>query len=173
VFTLGMSPGTASFTMTLFALVFIIFAIPAGVLATKVGRKRTIMVGIIGLVAVLAIAPIAGTISSTVLMGILGFGGFFWAFINVNSIVMLWEVSRKKQGAFTGIYYVFSQSAAAIGPILFGLLTDLMVLFFGFTLATKWLLLWPFAIVFLIIAFIAMLGVKRGEAGEERTLAKT
>jgi MFS family permease len=173
VFTLGMSPGTASFTLTLFALVFIIFAIPAGIISTKVGRKRTIMVGIIGFIAVLFIAPIAGTISSTVLMGLLGFGGFFWAFINVNSIVMLWEVSRKKQGTFTGIYYVFSQSAAAIGPILFGLLTDLMVVFFGFTLATKWLLLWPFAIVFLAIAFIAMLGVKRGEAGEERMLAKT
>jgi hypothetical protein len=68
---------------------------------------------------------------------------------------------------------VFSQSAAAVGPILFGLLTDLMVVFFGYTLATKWVLLWPFAIVFFVLAFIAMLGVKRGEAGEERTLAKT
>jgi maltose/moltooligosaccharide transporter len=172
VFTLGMAPNTASFTMTLFALVFIIFAIPGGAIALKLGRKRTIMIGIIGFIAVLIITPIVASISQLILMGVLGFGGFFWAFINVNSIVMLWEVSRKKQGTFTGIYYVFSQSASAIGPIVFGFLADVMVIYFGFTVTTKWMLLWPFAIIFLIIAFIAMLGVKRGEVGEERALAK-
>jgi len=101
------------------------------------------------------------------LMAILGLGGFFWAFINVNSIVMLWEVSRKKQGTYTGIYYIFSQLAAALGPIVFGLLADLLEIFFGFTLTTKWIILWPYSIVFLILALIAMFFVKRGEAGEE------
>lgn len=84
---------------------------------------------------------------------------------------MLWEVSWKKQGAYTGIYYISSQLAAAIGPIVFGLLADSLVLFFGFTLATKWVLLWPFAIIFLVLALVAIFFVRRGEAGEEEAMA--
>lgn len=164
-FTLGWTAGTASFTMTLFALVFVLFAVPGGLIAVKFGRRRTIMIGLVGLIITLAVASFVTV--QIPLMAILGLGGFFWAFINVNSIVMLWEVSRKKQGTYTGIYYIFSQLAAALGPIVFGLLADLLEIFFGFTLNTKWILLWPYAIFFLIIALIAMFFVKRGEAGEE------
>ncbi len=165
VFTLSWTPGTASFTMTLFALIFVLFAVPGGLIALKFGRRRTIMIGLVGLILTLAAASFVTV--QLPLMAILGLGGFFWAFINVNSIVMLWEVSRKKQGTYTGIYYIFSQLAAALGPIVFGLLADLLEIFFGFTLTTKWIILWPYSIVFLILALIAMFFVKRGEAGEE------
>ncbi|MHA2428460.1 MAG: MFS transporter [Candidatus Hermodarchaeia archaeon] len=168
VFTLLWPEYIASLAMTLFALVFVIFAIPGGLLAVKFGRRRTIMVGLVGMIITLAIVSFMRDFI-TVLIS-LGLAGFFWAFVNVNSIVMLWEVSRKKQGAYTGIYYVSSQFAAAIGPIVFGLLADILVLFFGFTLSTKWILLWPFSIVFLILALIAMIFVKRGEVGEEEKL---
>jgi MFS family permease len=165
VFTLLWPENIASLAMTLFALVFVIFAIPGGLLAVKFGRRRTIMVGLVGMIITLVIVSVMRDFI-TVLVS-LGLAGFFWAFVNVNSIVMLWEISRKKQGAYTGIYYVSSQFAAAIGPIVFGLLADVLVLFFGFTLSTKWLLLWPFSIVFLILSLIAMIFVKRGEVGEE------
>ncbi|MHA2406108.1 MAG: MFS transporter [Candidatus Hermodarchaeia archaeon] len=168
VFTLLWPEYIASLAMTLFALVFVIFAIPGGLLAVKFGRRRTIMVGLVGMIITLVIVSFMRDFI-TVLIS-LGLAGFFWAFVNVNSIVMLWEVSRKKQGAYTGIYYVSSQFAAAIGPIVFGLLADILVLFFGFTLSTKWILLWPFSIVFLILALIAMIFVKRGEVGEEEKL---
>jgi len=128
------------------------------------------MIGLVGMIVTLIIASFVT--AQIPLMAILGLGGFFWAFVNVNSIVMLWEVSRKKQGTYTGIYYVFSQLAAALGPIVFGLLADLLVIFFGFTLATKWVLLWPYSIIFLILALIAMFFVKRGEAGEEYELTQ-
>ncbi|MFX1562243.1 MAG: MFS transporter [Promethearchaeota archaeon] len=170
VFTLGWPVNVASFTMTFFALVFVVFAIPGGLLAQKLGRKRTIMIGLIGMMVLLGIAPFVT--EQLPLMALLGFAGFFWAFVNVNSIVMLWELSRKKQGTYTGIYYVSSQSAAAIGPILFGVLVDVLVTFFAFSNSTKWILLWPFSIVFLAVAFIAMFGVSRGEAGEEEALSK-
>ena len=165
VFFLNWAPNIASFTMTLFALSFVIFAVPAGLIALKLGRKRTIMIGLIGLIIVLFIAAFVP--QQLPLMAVLGVGGFFWAFVNVNSITMLWEVSRKKQGAYTGIYYIFSQLAAALGPILFALLVDLMVILLGATLATKWVILWPFSIIFLGLAFVAMFFVRRGEAGEE------
>ena len=168
VFTLLWPENIASLAMTLFALVFVIFAIPGGLLAVKFGRRRTIMVGLIGMIVTLVIVSFMRDFITVLLS--LGLAGFFWAFVNVNSIVMLWEVSRKKQGAYTGIYYVSSQFAATIGPIVFGLLADFLVLFFGFTLTTKWLILWPFSIVFLIISLIAMIFVRRGEVGEEEEL---
>lgn len=171
VFTLLWPENIASLAMTLFALVFVLFAVPGGLIAVKFGRRRTIMVGLIGMIITLIIVPFMQDFITVLLS--LGLAGFFWAFVNVNSIVMLWEVSRKKQGAYTGIYYVSSQFAAAIGPIVFGLLADILVLYFGFTLATKWLLLWPFAIIFLIIALIAIFFVRRGEAGEEAEMAET
>jgi MFS family permease len=123
------------------------------------------MIGLIGLIIVLFIAAFVP--QQLPLMAILGVGGFFWAFVNVNSITMLWEVSRKKQGAYTGIYYIFSQLAAALGPIIFAFLVDFMVILLGATVATKWVILWPFSIIFLGLAFVAMLFVRRGEAGEE------
>ncbi|MFX1561881.1 MAG: MFS transporter [Promethearchaeota archaeon] len=169
-YTLGWPANVASFTMTLFALVFVVFAIPGGFLALKLGRKRTIMIGLVGMMVVLGIAPFVT--AQLPLMALLGVAGFFWAFVNVNSIVILWELSRKKQGTYTGIYYVSSQSAAALGPFLFGFLVDLLVTYFGYTDATKWILLWPFSIVFLLIAFLAMFGVSRGEAGEEDKLTE-
>ncbi len=170
VFTLLWPENIAALAMTLFALVFVIFAIPGGLIAVKFGRRRTIMTGLIGMIITLVIVSFMRDFITVLLS--LGLAGFFWSFVNVNSIVMLWEVSRKKQGAYTGIYYVSSQFAAALGPIAFGLLADILVLFFGFTLATKWLLLWPFAIVFLIIALVAMVFVRRGEAGEEAEMSK-
>jgi MFS family permease len=170
VFTLLWPENIASLAMTLFALVFVIFAIPGGLIAVKFGRRRTIMVGLIGMIITLVIVSFMRDFITVLLS--LGLAGFFWSFVNVNSIVMLWEVSRKKQGAYTGIYYVSSQFAAAIGPIAFGLLADVLVLFFGFTLATKWLLLWPFSIIFLIVALLAMIFVRRGEAGEEAEMSE-
>jgi len=169
-FTLGWPANVASFTMTLFALVFVIFAIPGGLVAQKLGRKRTIMIGLLGMMVILGIAPFVT--AQLPLMALLGVAGFFWAFVNVNSIVMLWELSRKKQGTYTGIYYVSSQSAAAVGPIVFGVLVDLLVTFFAFSDSAKWVLLWPFSIVFLAIAFVAMFGVTRGEVGEEEKLTE-
>jgi MFS family permease len=165
VFTLTMSPGLATFTMTLFALVFVVFAIPGGLIALKLGRRNTIMIGLVGFIITLFGAMFIT--DQFLLMGLLGLGGFFWAFVNVNSIVILWEVSRKKQGTFTGIYYVFSQLAAAIGPIIFGGIVDLLVIFSLATPTSKWSFIWPYSIFFLVLALIAMFFVKRGEAGEE------
>ena len=172
VFTLTMSPGLATFTMTLFALVFVLFAIPGELVALKLGRRNTIMIGLVGMIITLAIAAlITDPAQQLLLMGVLGIVGFFWAFVNVNSIVMLWEVSGKKQGVYTGIYYVFSQFAAAVGPIIFGALADALVLASLATPTSKWSLIWPYSIFFLLIALFAMFFVRRGEVGEEEKMA--
>ena len=168
-FTLGWTPGMSSQTKLPFALAIILFAIPAGFIARKIGRKRSIMIGLVGMMAMIAFVPFTGG-SRTFILVLLGVAGVFWALVNVNSIVMLWELSRKKLGAQTGIYYVFSQTSAAIAPSLFGLIIFLPMISVLFPATNIWVAIWPFSIIFLIAAFLFMLGVKRGEAGEEETL---
>jgi hypothetical protein len=60
------------------------------------------MLGLLGMIITLVIVSFMRDFIAVFLS--LRLAGFFWAFVNVNSIVMLWEVSRKKQGAYTGIY---------------------------------------------------------------------
>jgi len=129
VFTLGMEAATASFTPTLFALTFVLFAIPSGFIARFIGRKVTIIIGLIGMMVTVACVPLVQV--QLFLMLLLGIGGFFWAMININSI--LWELSQRKLGSYTGIYYVFSQSAAALGPFFFGIMADVLQISLGYT----------------------------------------
>ncbi|MFX1331574.1 MAG: hypothetical protein ACFE9W_08460, partial [Promethearchaeota archaeon] len=93
------------------------------------------------------------------LFALLGIGGFFWAMINVNSIVIVWElVGKSRLGAGTGMYYAFSMSAAILGPVITGVVFDL----------TSVALLFPVSIGFLIIALILTLAIKTGEVGDEQ-----
>lgn len=142
--------------LTGFSLMFVLFAIPAGFIADKLGRRNTILGGIIGLIAILVI----GTLITDywTLFIVLGFGGIFWALINVNSIVIVWELLGKSRlGAGTGLYYLFSMTAAVIGPFATGIIFDL----------TSIALLFPVSIFFLIIALILTLSVRTGEVGDE------
>jgi Na+/melibiose symporter-like transporter len=166
VYSLGWTAPQSSLVKVLFILTFIVFAVPGGVIGRKAGRKTTILVGLIGMMATIAIVPLLGS-QYVPVMAVLGLTGIFWAMVNVNSIVIVWELSQKKLGAGTGIYYVFSQSSAALGPVLFGVLADLLVISLILTINTKFILLWPYALVFWVLAFIFMLFVRRGEAGEE------
>ncbi len=166
VYSLGWTAPQSSLVKVLFILTFILFAVPGGVIGRKIGRKTTILVGLIGMMATIAIVPLLGN-QYVLVMAVLGLTGIFWAMVNVNSIVIVWALSQKKLGAGTGIYYVFSQSSAALGPVLFGVLADVLVISLILTLNTKFILLWPYALVFLVLAFIFMLFVKRGEADEK------
>ncbi|MFX1473904.1 MAG: MFS transporter [Promethearchaeota archaeon] len=168
-FTLGWTAGQSSQTKLPFALAIILFAIPAGFIARKIGRKRSIIIGLIGMIAMIVIVPFTGG-NRTLILAILGVAGAFWAMVNVNSIVILWELSRKKLGAQTGIYYVFSQTSAAIAPSLFGAIVFIPVIPVLFPSTTIWVAIWPFSVIFLLAALLCMLGVQRGEAGEEETL---
>ncbi|MFA5422120.1 MAG: MFS transporter [Bacilli bacterium] len=129
---------------------------PIGILSTKIGRKNTILTGIIVLILGFIAVFVASLLSLGwliyVAMVIVGFG---WAAINVNSYPMVVEMSKGPNiGVFTGYYYAASMLAQAVTPVLSGLLMDefgmLPVLF-------------PYAIFFSIAAFVTMLFVKHGE----------
>ncbi len=150
---LGVKASAASRMLTTVPLLFVIFALPAGFIGTSFGRKKTILVGIVLFSVDLVI--IAFTKAGIMLYILFAFAGIAWALINVNSITIVWELaSAKKIGTYTGLYYFFSSLAQIIAPPLAGLIMD----------KTSKASLFPFAITFFLLAFVMMLGGKRGEA---------
>ncbi|MHA1166894.1 MAG: MFS transporter [Candidatus Hodarchaeales archaeon] len=176
VYTLGIANvEDAAFYLTLFALPFIIFAIPAGFIANRIGRGNTIKIGLIGMLtflAVLAFLPMrtmAATDNGTamlVLMVCLVGAGSFWALINVNSIVIIWEIGKEKRGAYTGMYYFFSMAAAILGPPVVGVLLFIFKPVVGAVNEIDSLFL--VSIVFVFLALLCMFGVKSGERTVEK-----
>jgi MFS family permease len=132
----------------------IVSYIPVGIIATKIGRKKTILFG----VALLAISFASGTLFrsfSPVINGIFVVVGIAWASINVNSYPMVVEMSRGSDvGKFTGFYYSFSMSAQIITPILSGALLE----------HVGYYTLFPYAAFFVALSFVTMLFVKHGDS---------
>jgi len=156
VFTLGLEAGTASIYAGLVTVSFILFSVPAGLLGTRYGREGTIRIGLVGM----ALLTLTGyfIIQNTFTFAlILVLAGFMWAMINVNSLPLVYDHGDEQRiGAFTGLYYFSSQLAAVLGPTLGGILVD--------SLGDQYRWLWLFSFVFMAFAFLAMLGVRRGEA---------
>jgi MFS family permease len=121
---LGISVGSGTQMLTAFAAALIVFSIPSGLIATRVGRKPTIVTGLIGMLLGLIIGTFVR--SPTLLLVVLALMGGFWALVNINSLPMVYDLSGQKSiGAYTGLYYFASSAAAITGPILAGQLIDL------------------------------------------------
>ena len=156
VFSLGLTPGTASIFAGLVAVSFMLFAIPAGLLGTKYGRKRVIQIGLTGLVVIFAVAYfiIQGEVAFVLTLVVTG---LFWACVNVNSLPLVYDHGdENKIGAYTGLYYFSSQSAAVLGPTLGGIAVA--------QLGNEYRWLFPFAAVFMLLAWFAMQQVKAAKA---------
>lgn len=152
VFTLGISPGTASIMAGSISVTFILFAIPAGMLGTKYSRRSVIIIGIIGLVFVMLLGFFIIQ-SAVTFVVVLVIAGIFWALINVNSLPLVYDYGdERKIGAYTGLYYFASQSAAVLGPTLGGITVDVM--------GDQYRWLWLFSTLFLGLAFLTMTQVK-------------
>ncbi|RME50536.1 MAG: MFS transporter [Caldilineae bacterium] len=122
-FELGVTTGRASQLFTIAGGVFILFAVPAGYIAGRIGRKRTILGGLGGFV--LGVVMILLLNNLTVVIVALVIVGASWALVNINSLPMVVDsVSQEQLGAYTGLYYFASMSAAIIGPIAIGQVID-------------------------------------------------
>lgn len=166
---LGLSGGDSAFQISYIGLSFMLMAVPAGLLARKLKRKNVIKVGIWVMVAcVILMYLIPANILTTQFASLMGSGfyvlsiilivaGLGWAMINVNSLPMVVDMTDDEHiGTYTGLYYFFSQLAATIGPV-----------FFGWTIqfaGNDYRLIMVIAPLFFILAFLMMIGVKRGEA---------
>ncbi len=120
----GLTAGAGTQMLTIFSVAFVFFAFPAGLIGSKIGRKKTILIGLTGLIV--CFIPFIFVEQLILLQILLGLGGLFWACININSLPMVVELaSDTLVGTFTGYYYFASFSAAILSPIAFGFVRDL------------------------------------------------
>ena len=130
--------------------------LPVGFIATKIGRKKTILAGVLMLGASFLTASFLdnGT-PLPVMMCIFALAGIGWATINVNSFPMVVELARGGNvGRYTGFYYTASMAAQTLTPIVSGFLMD------SFSMKA----LFPYATVFVAMAFVTMLFVRHGDS---------
>jgi MFS family permease len=153
---LGMSAGTAPLLMGVASLAFLIFALPSGHIAAHLGRRRTIIAGLVTFGVLLLINFFLR--SATLIWPIMALGGMGWALVNINSLPMVVDISTSDAdlGTYTGMYYLASQLAAVAGPIINGYIVkwgggDYNLIF----LATP---------MFFLLAVLCMLRVTKGEA---------
>src|SRR6056297_2818575 len=181
---LEVTPGNASIALGLFSLMFMIFAIPAGFIGSKIGRKKTIIIGLFILVICLfsvsmitikqnstpmnawdAVYKIPRTAEFLIIQVFLVIAGIGWGCININSLPMVVDmVTEDKVGGHTGMYYFFSMMASIVAPPLVGAVIDVLS--------------YPSMIKFSVLAFLAallcILFVRKGEAEdapEQRSVA--
>jgi len=158
---MGQGLGGASTCLLIATGGAIISYIPIGSLAHKIGRKKTIMIGVI----LLASCFLAGYFLTTafssinaIMFAVFALVGFAWAAINVNSLPMVVEMCRGSDiGKFTGYYYTASMAAQVVTPVLAGFLIRNI----------SYKVLFPYAALFVLFSFLTMTQVKHGDAAPE------
>ena len=144
----------------------IISYIPVGIVASKFGRRKTILAGIIMLATAFFIGNfIEPGVSNLIMYPIFALAGIGWATINVNSFPMVVELAKGGEvGKYTGYYYTASMAAQIVAPILSGFLYDV----FGMRS-----MFFSFGTVFVVLSFVTMFFVKHGDAKAEKVDALT
>ena len=154
---MGQALGGASTCLLIATGGAVISYIPIGILASKFGRKKTIMSGIVLLAVCFGLGYyLTTTYSSINLIMFIVFAlvGLAWAAINVNSLPMVVEMCKGSDiGKFTGYYYTFSMAAQVVTPVVAGYLMR----------NVSYTALFPYAAVFVAMSFVTMLFVKHGD----------
>ena len=134
----------------------IISFVPVGILSSKIGRKKAILIGVAMLAVAFGLAQFVTAQTPVALMiGIFVLAGVAWATINVNSFPMVVELcSDGDVGKYTGYYYTASMAAQTLTPMVSGFLMDKLGM--G--------ILFPYAALFVAGSFVTMLFVKHGDS---------
>lgn len=169
---LGLDAGVASIisgvSMGFSAIAFI----PVGYMAAKLGRRKTIMIGlgmaVVAFVLVFAcVYPNSNAAIPAALFALFYLiAGFGLIIINVNTLPMVVELSTEATvGQYTGYYYVATMSAQAITPMLAGLVMD--------HISNRGLFI--YGAIFVALAIVFMIFVKHGDSkpvGKGKKLSK-
>lgn len=154
---MGQALGGASKCLLIATVGAIISYIPIGVLASKIGRRRTIMGGIVLLAVCFALGYVLTTTYSSInaiMFIVFALVGLAWAAINVNSLPMVVEMCKGSDiGKFTGYYYTASMAAQIVTPILAGTLMRNI----------SYKILFPYAALFVALSFLTMTQVHHGD----------
>lgn len=132
--------------------------IPIGNIASRVGRKKTILAGIALMSLCYFAAVFVGAYHPLINIAFAAIG-VGWAAINVNSYPMIVEMSKGCDiGKFTGTYYTFSMAAQIFTPVLSGFLLE----------NVSYRTLFPYAFLFSMLAFVTMIQVHHGDSRPEK-----
>jgi MFS family permease len=167
---LGLDEADGARLLGQLSLVFVLFALPAGFIGGKAGRRVTILAGI-GLMSLVMLAmfftppatlnipltqlPVLGVVP--VVGSLLMVAGAAWALININSLPMVVDMTdAARVGTYTGLYYLFSTLSAIAGPNVNGWIIQLTGKNYNSIMIV--------APIFMVVALGLMVGVRRGEA---------
>jgi maltose/moltooligosaccharide transporter len=176
---LGINEADGATLLSVMPLLFVVFAIPSGIIASKIGRRVTISIGLVMMTMILLclyIFPPATLLSPVTKLPLVGiplveggarmlttagvllmFAGIAWSFVNINSLPMVVDMtSSARIGTYTGLYYLFSTLSAIVGPNINGWIIQLT--------NGNYNNIMLFAPIFMIIALVLIWGVQRGEA---------
>lgn len=133
--------------------------IPSGAIATKLGRKKAIMLGL----GVVALCFLSMSFVKTAGMFMIPFFviiGFGYACVIVNTFPIIWEMSKGSDiGKYTGFYYTASMTAQIVTPTVAGFLIEKVF--------KSYAVLFPYALCAMIISFLMLLNVKHGDSKPE------
>ena len=151
---LGKSTSEATIMTTLFAVCSAAAAIPAGKMGKKLGRKKTILIGLVVFMAVFLMYVL--THSMALIWVALIFGGFANMLITVNTLPLVLEIGGiDKVGTFTGYYYTATFSAQIASPIIYGIVR---------MISGSYMSLFVYSPIMFILSILCILFVKHGEA---------
>jgi maltose/moltooligosaccharide transporter len=129
--------------------------LPLAKLADKIGRRKTVLLGILMLSSGTLVGSFLTVSSAWIVYLIMPVAGLGFAAINVNSYPMIVEMSSGSNiGKYTGYYYTASMAAQIFTPLASGALMTLLGL----------RVLFPYATVFALLSFVTMYFVKHGDA---------
>lgn len=158
----GMVGGGFASALMVATAAAIVSYIPIGFIASHIGRKKTIIIGII----TMSISYLCGFFFleyHPVINLIFAFTGLGWAAINVNSYPMVVEMSKSGDiGKYTGLYYTFSMSAQIFTPVFSGFLLEKI----------SYRTLFPYALTFSLLSLCTMLMVKHGDSKPPKKASK-
>jgi len=174
---LGLDKSGAGKLITSVGFSFLLFSIPAGFIGAKLGRRKTIGMGLLIIILVLLSVyflpkelliqahgklPILGDFMNlTILLLLAGIG---WACININSLPVVVDLTDPIHiGTYTGLYYLFSTLAAIAGPNINGWIVKLT----GNNYASIFII----GPLFMAAAFAMVFGMHEGN-GKTRTAAE-
>jgi MFS family permease len=164
--TMGAAEENAALAQGVAGISSVIMAVPAGYLAHRLGRRRFIRLSLVFLTLILFLIPLSGFFTPLAGLGAGGtlavflmlmfLYGAVWIGVVVNSFPMLWQMaSFGNMGIYTGLYYLFSQSAAILAPPVTGAIIDL----------TGYPGIFVFGGLCMLGAWFVMGGVRAGEPG--------
>ena len=157
--TLLVSPGWASIVSGISMGISAIAFIPVGMLAVKIGRRKSIILGfglaVLSFLLIFLFAAMPGKASVYLFTVFYLIAGFGLIIANVNTFPMVVELSSASDvGKYTGLYYTATMSAQAITPFIAGIFMD--------KYGSRYLFLYSLCCV--ILAIVLMFFVKHGDS---------